>query len=138
MLAFFEFVPQERRLNCCSCISAGRTKVGTTQWPFYMPHVQCCPIHCTVPTSHPAHYCPFGPLERKPARTTLHNWRCTAERHARVTAEERENFTVGDDIVLLKDGRRLSTKMGSLLKNNCAFSNAVVKFCEVFTCATPE
>lgn len=34
----------------------------------------------------------------------------------------------------LKGGRRLSTKMDTTLKINCAFNNTAVMFCEVFKC----
>jgi hypothetical protein len=36
----------------------------------------------------------------------------------------------------LKGGRRLSTKMDTTLKINCAFNNTAVMFSEVFKCPT--
>jgi hypothetical protein len=53
---------------------------------------------------------------------------------ARVTAEEGEQLTRWKYMHLFEGGRRLLTKMKNTLKNNCAFSSAVVKFCKVFTC----
>jgi hypothetical protein len=37
---------------------------------------------------------------------------------------------------MLKGGRRLSTKMDTTLKINCAFGNTAVMFCEVLKCPT--
>jgi hypothetical protein len=53
-----------------------------------------------------------------------------------VATDEKEGatFTGQEYMPLFKAGRRLSTKMKTNLKNNDAFSNVVVRFCEIFTC----
>jgi hypothetical protein len=45
----------------------------------------------------------------------------------------RITFTGQESILSFKGGRRKGTKMGAVLKNNCAFNN-LVNFCEIFTC----
>jgi hypothetical protein len=47
-------------------------------------------------------------------------------------AAEGEWLLPGGNTLLFKGGRRLLKMMETLLKNDYAFSNVVVKFCETF------
>jgi hypothetical protein len=47
------------------------------------------------------------------------------------------NFTTWEYMLFNKCGR-LSTKTGNTTENNCAFSNAVVKKCTIFTTTTKD
>jgi hypothetical protein len=62
-------------------------------------------------------------------------------RHCRVPCASgcrggRATFTGQEYVLLFKGGRRLSTNMETALKNVYAFSNIVVKLCEIFICPT--
>ena len=63
----------------------------------------------------------------------------SAMRHCRMlhtSGYRRGRATCTGREYMLKGGRRLSTKMDTTLKINCAFSNTAVLFCEVFKCPT--
>jgi hypothetical protein len=48
----------------------------------------------------------------------------------------RASCTGWEYMLLFKGGWRLLTEMETTLKSNCAFSSAVVKFCEILSCPT--
>jgi len=43
-----------------------------------------------------------------------------------------ETFPETEYMPLSKGGRKLSTKIETIMKNNGAFSNIIVKYCEIF------
>lgn len=56
--------------------------------------------------------------------------------HQWLQKRERDFFWVGTHAFVRRGEKRIYTKMVTTLKINSAFSNVVVKFCEIFTCPT--
>jgi len=70
-------------------------------------------------------------FEKKPVRTPLCQWESTAECYAAVAWErerERVTFTVWEYTLAQR------STMETTLKNDYAFGNDIVKFCEIFSC----
>lgn len=76
---------------------------------------------------------PVWSFEKKPVRTLLCQWWGTAKHHVPVVAEKGQKLLPGGN-TLVQRWKKTATKMATIIKNNYAFRNDVVKFCEIFTC----
>lgn len=116
-----EFILQGKWPKCCSSMAI---PVHIPVRPLKNLDGQCCCTHLHS-WSHTIRFltvCPFG---RQPVRTRHRRMLCADDLRGR-----RMTFTGQECVLLFRGGRRL--KMGTILKNNCAFSNVILNSIKFF------
>ena len=113
----------------------GCMQVCTAQRPLVILDRQCCHIHLRVLTLRHLIITCLSFKKERACRGTI----TPMMRHHRMPWVSdyrggRATFTEQEYMLLLEGWRREATKMEITLKNNCAFSNVVVKLCEILTC----
>jgi hypothetical protein len=128
-------VSQEKYLkHCSSMTSLGHVQVCTPLRPSSILDGQCCHTHpTTLNLHHDIIVCLV--LCKKACKDII----TPVMRHSKMLCTSgcrggRATISGWVFLLMFRGGSILSARMDTTLKNNCALSNVVVKFCEISTC----